>query len=143
MSASTSKISRGLVESNDTWKILIITREGVRVAPTINYEEGNLRYSFSDHATSAKHRQRQRRIRVFKILSFRRGKCRNPLKIIGNAEIHSNSQNYILAIQAAAPPYSKNTIDLARDEIHSKWTPYLTRLHLHAQAVSNHLPTYS
>jgi hypothetical protein len=43
------------------------------------------------------------------------GKCRNPLKIIANAEIHSNSQNYIIVILVVTPPCSKNTVVLARD----------------------------
>ena len=37
------------------------------------------------------------------------GKCRNPLKIIANAEIHSNSQNYIIVILVATPPCTENT----------------------------------
>ena len=39
------------------------------------------------------------------------GKCRNPLKIIANAEIHSNSQNYIIVILVAIPPCSENTVN--------------------------------
>ena len=61
--------------------------------------------------------------------NINRGKCRNQLIIIVNAEINSNSQNYIIAIQAAAPPCSKNTIDLARDDPFEMdtYTPSLTR----------------
>ena len=43
-------------------------------------------------------------------------KSTNVSKIIANAEIHSNSQNYIIVILVVTPPCSKNTVNyLARD----------------------------
>ena len=41
--------------------------------------------------------------------------ARAPELVIANAEIHSNSQNYIIVILVVTPPCSKNTVVLARD----------------------------
>ena len=40
--------------------------------------------------------------------------ARAPELVIANAEIHSNSQNYIIVILVVTPPCSKNTVVLAR-----------------------------